>query len=225
MQINRQHDIDIVNLWVVEDDSPFREAMCALMDGSAGIKCQRSFSNCEDALNTFTAGESPEVVLMDIGLPGIDGIEGVKRMKAISPATDIIMLTNHEEDDNVFRAICAGANGYLLKNSSPEESIRAVQEVLDGGPPMNAPIARKVLYLFNKFAAPKGDYGLTDRETQVLQLLSEGHTKKTMADKLFLSHRTIDTHLKNIYRKLEVHTGSEAVAKWLKSNPTFRAFT
>jgi DNA-binding NarL/FixJ family response regulator len=216
---------NMISLWIVEDDQHFREALCALMDGSHGIECEESFSNCEDALKKFKNEDAPEVVLMDIQLPGIDGIECVKRMKAISPATDIIMLTNHEEDDSVFRAICAGADGYLLKNSSLEQTISSIRSVLDGGPPMNPIIARKVLYLFNKFAAPKDDYGLTEREKGLLQLASEGHTKKTMADKLFIAHRTVDTHFKNIYKKLNVHTMGEAVRKWLESNPSSKWLT
>lgn len=217
--------LETVSVWIVEDDNGFRESLCALLNGSAGIRCEHSFSNCEDALKLFKKGEAPEVVLMDIQLPGMDGIEGVKRMKAISPATDIIMLTNHEEDDSVFRAICAGANGYLKKNSSMEQTIESIRSVLNGGPPMNPHIARKVLFLFSKFAAPQSDYGLTEREMNILELLSQGHTKKTMAEKLILSYHTVDTHLKNIYLKLNVHTAGEAVAAWMRANPTFKAFT
>ena len=155
---------------------------------------------------------------MDIGLQGMSGIEGAHRIKSISPATDLIMLTIHEEDQNVFKAICAGASGYLLKSSTSEEVIRAIKEVLHGGAPMNAQIARKVLDMFSKIAAPKGDYRLTEREKEILLLMTDGLTKKGIADKLFLSYFTVDTHLKNIYTKLHVHTRSGAVAKVLKEN-------
>ena len=217
-------DDDAISLWVVEDDDFLRAALSALLDGSSGIACRKSFSNCEDALSAFVTSEPPEAVLMDIGLPGMDGIEGLRRIKRISPATDVIVLTNHEDDDKVFRAICGGANGYLVKSSSAEENVNAIKDVLTGGPPMNAQIARKVLYLFNKFAAPVQDYRLTPRETQALELLVQGFSKKMIDEQLNLSHTTIDTHFKSIYRKLEVHSSSEAVAKWMQANPTFKAF-
>jgi DNA-binding NarL/FixJ family response regulator len=210
--------IDEVSLWIIEDDELFRNTVVNLLDQTQGMRCEHGFANCEDALKLLEKEYAPEVVLMDIGLPGIDGIEGLKRIKSISPATDIIMLTIHTEDEKVFRAICAGANGYLLKSSTGEEIIAAVREVLGGGAPMNAQIARKVLDMFTAIAAPKSDYGLTDREKEILRLMTDGLTKKVIADKLFVSYFTIDTHLKNIYVKLHVHTGRGAVAKVLKEH-------
>jgi DNA-binding NarL/FixJ family response regulator len=159
---------------------------------------------------------APEVVLMDIGLPGLSGIEGVRRIKDISPATDVLMLTIHEEDDKVFEAICAGANGYLLKSLGQEELLQAIRGVMAGGAPMNAQIAARVLHMFARIAAPKEGYGLTAREKEILSLLTEGLSKKAIADRLFLSFFTIDTHLKNIYSKLHVHSGTGAVAKALR---------
>jgi len=209
---------DQISLWIVEDDDLFRNTICSVINGTEDIRCEQSFSSCEDALKVLEKEYAPEVVLMDIGLPGMDGTEGVKHIKSISPATDIIILTIHEEDEKVFKAICSGANGYLLKSSTGEEIILAVKEVLGGGAPMNAQIARKVLTMFSKIAAPKGDYRLTEREKEILKLTTEGLTKQNIADKLFLSFYTIDTHLKNIYTKLQVHTRSGAVAKVLKEN-------
>jgi DNA-binding NarL/FixJ family response regulator len=213
------HDsLEEISCWVVEDDELFRNTIANLLNQAQGMRCDHAFSSCEEVLKLLEKEYAPEVVLMDIGLPGIDGIEGVKRIKAISPATDILMLTIHEEDEKVFRAICSGANGYLLKSSTSEEIIHAIKEVLGGGAPMNAQIARKVLGMFSALAAPKGDYGLTEREKEILQLMTDGLTKKVIADKLFVSYFTIDTHLKNIYAKLHVHSGRGAVAKVLKEH-------
>ena len=210
---------DQISLWIVEDDELFRNSICGIINETKDIRCERSFATCEEVLKLLEKEYAPEVVLMDIGLPGgMDGIEGLKHIKSISPATDIIMLTIHEEDEKVFRAICSGANGYLLKSSTSEEIIHAVKEVLGGGAPMNAQIARKVLKMFTDLAAPKSDYGLTDREKEILNLMTDGLTKKAIAEKLFISSFTIETHIKNIYAKLHVHTGRGAVAKVLKEH-------
>ena len=223
MPVHRAHDstkedINVISLWIVEDDDLFRKGLCDLLNHTEGMRCEHALRSCEDALTLLEKEYAPEVVLMDIGLPGISGIEGVQRIKIISPATDLIILTIHEEDQKVFRAICAGASGYLLKSATSEEIISAVREVIRGGAPMNAQIARKVLEMFSNIAAPKGDYRLTEREKEILGLMTEGLTKKGIADKLFLSFFTIDTHLKNIHTKLQVHTRSGAVAKVLKEN-------
>jgi DNA-binding NarL/FixJ family response regulator len=210
--------VEKIGLWIIEDDPLFRESITALLNQTTGMRCEKSFSSCEAALKVLENEYAPEVVLMDIGLPGMDGIEGLKRIKAISPATDIIMLTIYAEDEKVFRAICAGANGYLLKSSSSEEVVGAIQEVLGGGAPMNAQIARRVLEMFHNLAAPKGNYGLTDREKEILRLMTDGLTKRMIADRLFVSFYTIETHLKNIYAKMHVHTSSGAVAKALKEH-------
>jgi DNA-binding NarL/FixJ family response regulator len=210
--------IDEISLWVIEDDDLFRNSIATLISQTHGMRCERAFSSCEEALKVLEKEFAPEVILMDIGLRGMSGIEGAKRIKAISPATDILMLTIYEEDEKVFSAICAGATGYLVKSSSSDEIIRAVREVLGGGAPMNAQIARKVLDMFSTLAAPKADYGLTSREKEILRLMTDGLTKKNIAEKLFLSYFTIDTHVKNIYAKLHVHTRSGAVGKVLKEN-------
>ncbi|MBM2844815.1 MAG: response regulator receiver [Bacteroidetes bacterium] len=209
---------DQISLWVIEDDELFRKTLVGFLNSTPGMRCERDFSSCEDALEVLRKEFAPEVVLMDIQLPGMNGIEGLRQIKSISPATDIIMLTIFEEEDKIFRAICAGANGYLLKSSPSEEIIRAIQEVLEGGAPMNAQIARRVLDMFSDLAMPKGDYNLTDREKEILRYLTEGLTKRHIAEKIFLSHYTIDTHVKNIYAKLQVHTRTGAVAKVLKEH-------
>jgi DNA-binding NarL/FixJ family response regulator len=207
-----------VTVWIVEDDRPYREALFASLDGVAGIRCERSFSSCEEALAAFSSGGAPDVVLMDINFgSGMNGIEGGKRIKVFSPSTSVIMLTNFDDDDDVFKAICAGADGYLIKNDSLDRTIASIEEVIHGGPPMNASIARKVMNLFQRFNAPK-DLGLTSREHEILQCLSEGLTKKSTAERLCISQGTVNSHAKNIYKKLKVHTMSEAVRIWMSSN-------
>jgi len=213
-----EDELNTITLWVVEDDDLFRNSLTDLLNGTGGMRCEHALRSCEEAFKLLEKEFAPEVVLMDIGLPGVSGIEGVKRIKAVSPATDLIMLTIHEDDQKVFDSICAGASGYLLKSAPSGEIVQAINGVLAGGAPMNAQIARKVLTMFAGIAAPKAEYGLTEREKEILKLTTEGLTKKAIAERLFLSYFTIDTHLKNIYTKLQVHSRGGAVAKALKEN-------
>jgi DNA-binding NarL/FixJ family response regulator len=208
--------LDAVVVWMVEDDALFREGIETLLDSSGGFRCERSYSTCEAALDALRKGDAPQILLMDLGLPGMSGIEGIRRVKDLSPSTEVLVLTIHEDNERVFEAICAGASGYLLKSSSGEEIVRALDQVLKGGAPMNAQIARRVLDLFSRMAGPKGQYDLSPREKEVLNLLVEGLPEKQIADRLNVSFHTIDTHLKNMYHKLHVHTRSAVVAKALK---------
>lgn len=182
------------------------------------MQCTLQCTGCEEALEALEGGLLPDVVLMDIGLPGIDGIEGVRRIKALAPAVQVIMLTVHHDDKKIFEAICAGATGYLLKTVPPEEVIRAIGQVSRGGAPIDSRIARRVLDMFSRLALPQADYGLRNREKEILQLLVEGLTQKQIAARLYLSPHTIDGHIRNIYAKLQVHTRTGAVAKALKEN-------
>ena len=163
-------------------------------------------------------GLDPEIILLDIGLPGISGIEGIPRLKKIAPSSRIIMLTIQDDDESIFKAICGGASGYLLKDSGPDRILEAVQEVIKGGAPMNPTIAFKVLEMFRNFVPEKKDYNLSPRETNILQLLVEGDSKKIIAGKLNISYHTVDSHLRKVYEKLEVHSASGAVSKALREN-------
>ncbi len=207
-----------LTVWIVEDNTPFRENLGELIRGTAGLRCEQLFTTCEEALAAMEQSIYPDLVLMDIGLPGMDGIEGVRRVKSLSPETRVVMLTVFDENETIFKAICAGASGYLLKSEPTEKIIQSLREVLDGGAPMNAQIARKVINMFARLAAPKGEYGLTAREREILHALVDGLSKRQIADKLFLSFHTIDMHMRGIYSKLQVHTRSGAVAKALKEN-------
>jgi len=208
-----QHE---VGLWVIEDDPVFRRGMQELIDASAGMHCERVFETCEEAIQTLSDEGAPEIVLVDIGLPGMSGIDGIRRMKALSPSTEFIVLTIYESHQKVFEAICAGATGYLVKSLTPEEVVEKVREVIAGGAPMNPHIARQVLEMLSAASAPAGEYGLTVREKQVLELMVGGLTRKEIAEKLFISSSTVLTHSRNIYSKLHVHTRGGAVAKALR---------
>lgn len=209
---------DKINIWVVEDNLRYRKSLAGLINSTEGMICAQSFSACEEAIKKLESEFPPEVILLDIGLPGISGIEGIEKFKQISPSTLILILTIYDDNDKVFDALCAGASGYLLKDSSPEKIIDAIKEVLAGGAPMNMKIAHKVLELFAQFKKKKSDYGLTEREKEILHLMVDGLTKQQIADKLFLSFHTVNTHLKNIYNKLHVNSISGAVSKVYKEN-------
>ncbi|MCI0433086.1 MAG: response regulator transcription factor [Gemmatimonadetes bacterium] len=206
-------------VWVIEDSALYRETICELIERSERIRCARAFSDCESALEVLNDGtELPRLVLMDLGLTGMNGIEGTRRIRQRSPSIPVVMLTVHQSNDRIFEAICAGASGYLLKSATGEEILHAVEKVLDGGAPIDGQIARRVLDMFSRMATPQADYGLSARERQILQLLVDGRTKQQIADQLFLSPHTIDGHVRNIYTKLHVNNRSGAVAKALREH-------
>ena len=205
-----------IDVWIVEDNTNLRETVGELLTLQSGLRCALAAASGEEAMAALDRGEVPQVVLMDLGLPGMSGIEGIRRIRAVSPASQVIVLTVQETDDAVFEALCAGACGYLLKPASGERIVEAIRTALSGGAPMNAFIARKVLTMFGRLARPRGDYSLTRRERELLQLLCEEKTQKEIADALFVSPHTVDTHLRNIYGKLHVHSRTGAVAKALR---------
>ena len=205
-----------VQVWVVEDNAFLRDTVSELLGSRPGMRCTLAAGASEDALAALRRGKVPDVVLMDLGLPGMGGIEGIRRIKAASPSSAIVVLTVHEDDDRVFDAICAGASGYLLKPASAEEIVNGVEMAMRGASPMNAFIARRVLTMFAQTARPRVDHGLTDREREILQLLVDDQSQKQIAQTLGLSPHTVDTHLRNIYAKLHVHSRSGAVAKALQ---------
>lgn len=209
-------DHKYLDVWVIEDNDELRATLVEVIDSDAEMMCSLNFVKCEEALAALKNESPPQIVLMDIGLPGMSGIEGVRRIHSISPATQFIMLTIYEDDAKVFESLCAGASGYLLKGGSTDKIITAIKELQAGGAPMNAHIAKKVLTMFTHLVAPHTDYALTEREKEILTLLVSGKSQKQIAAALFISPFTIATHMKNIYAKLHVHSRSEAVAKALQ---------
>jgi DNA-binding NarL/FixJ family response regulator len=170
----------------------------------------------EDALHGV-AESRPDVILLDIGLPGMDGIAGTRILRERYPEVPILALTVYDDDDNVFNAICAGASGYLLKNTPPARLLESLREVADGGAPMSPEVARRVVKLFRQFRPPaRASFHLTPQETELLRLMVEGHYYKTAARAMGISTNTVSFHLKHIYEKLQVHSKTEAVARALR---------
>jgi DNA-binding NarL/FixJ family response regulator len=203
-------------LWIVEDHASFRRTLVRLLSIESDLQCTRDFDSCEKLLASLSGSNAPDLILLDVGLPGMSGLEGIRLVKERAPQTLVVILTVFEDDDKVFQAICAGAAGYLLKTSSGADITQAVRDALAGGSPMNPRIARRVLDMFSKLAPRQRDYGLSDREKEILQLMTTGLIKKEIADRLSLSVHTVDTYLRRIYEKLEVNTRTGAVAKALK---------
>jgi DNA-binding NarL/FixJ family response regulator len=205
-----------ITVWLIEDSETFRRTVARILKEIPGLDCSRHFSNSEDALETLVEGVVPDVILLDVELPGMNGMAAVKRIKSISPSTRVIMLTVFDSHDKIFKAICAGASGYLLKTSSAAKIVESIREVYAGGAAMAPEVARSVLDMLTHVSAPAHDYGLTTREQNILELMVKGLIKKEIADNLNVSYHTVDTHLRNIYTKLHVHTRTGAVAKALK---------
>lgn len=201
----------MISVSIVEDDTLIREALTDMLNEADGFQCLGSFPDCESALEQLKK-EKPSVMLMDIELPGMSGIEGVKKIKERYPKIDIIMLTVHEDLSLVFKALSAGACGYLDKSASEEKILDSIKEIYGGGAPMSYKIAKLVVSSFQK----KTETRLTGREFDVLDLLCKGNSYKEIAYSLFITVGTVRHHIKNIYYKLHVHSKSEAVAKALK---------
>ena len=203
-------------IWIIEDHVAFRRTLVRVLNTETGLQCTRDFDSCEKALAALAHDEAPGLILLDVGLPGMSGLDGIRLLKERAPKSLVVILTVFEDDDKVFQAVCAGAAGYLLKTSSATDITQAVRDALAGGSPMTPRIARRVLDMFSKFAPKQSDDGLSDREKEILLLMTTGLIKKEIADKLTLSIHTVDTYLRRIYEKLEVNTRTGAVAKALK---------
>jgi len=205
-----------ISVWLVEDNETFRNTVARVLNQAPGLECSQHFCDSETALAALEEGAVADVILLDVELPGLNGIEAVRRIKSLSPSTRVVMLTVFDDHDKIFRAICAGASGYLLKTSPVEKIIESIHEVQAGGAAMTPRVARSVLDMFSRLSSPRQDYGLTIREQKILELMTHGLIKKEIADQLDLSYHTVDTHLRNIYTKLHVHTRTGAVSKALK---------
>ena len=207
--------IDVV---IVEDNNTIRDGLKLLIDGTDGYSCTAVFSNCEDLLDEI-GDLRVDVILMDIDLPGMSGIEGIRRVKKISQEILILVLTIYDENEVIFEALCAGASGYLVKKTPPAKLLDAIKEAYEGGAPMTSNIARKVVDYFQTSKQVKKnteDVDLTKREKEVLSGLVEGSSYKAIADNLHISVDTVRFHFRNVYKKLHVHSQSEAVVKAIK---------
>ena len=206
----------VIKAAIVEDQREIREALAALINGTPGYRCAGSFRSMEEALDKIRF-DIPEVVLCDIGLPGMSGIEGIAILRERYPSLMLLMLTVYDDDDRIFDALCAGANGYMLKRTPPARLLESLREAVTGGAPMSPEVANRVITLFREIRPPdRCDYELTPHETRLLKLLVEGHNYTTAAAELGVSYNTIKFHMRHIYEKLQVHSKSEAVSKALR---------
>ena len=204
---------------IVEDLPRVRDGLRFLVDQSPGYRCTDSYRSMEEAIAGI-GSTPPDIVLTDIGLPGISGIEGIRRLRQRFPDLRMVALTVYDDDERIFEALCAGASGYLLKRTTPGRLVECLGEVMNGGAPMSPEVAQRVIRLFKHVRPPakEEDYGLTPHEVRLLGLLAEGHSYKTAAEELGSSINTVAFHMKNIYTKLQVHSKSEAVAKALREH-------
>lgn len=205
----------MIKVLLYDDSNQFREAIAMLLSGSDGFEVVGSFNNCETAAADISVLE-PDVILMDIDMPGATGIDGVKMIRQKNDRVKIIMLTVFDNNQNIYDAIRFGANGYILKKSAPNAIINAIKDVFEGGAPMNSSIATQVLQMFAGMSPATQNYGLSEKEKAVLKSLVDGNSYKMVAASLHISIDTVRTHIRNIYEKLQVNSKSAAVAKALK---------
>lgn len=205
-----------IKVAIIEDNERIREGLATIIDGSGGFECSAAYESAEEALRKLPAYNA-DVVLMDIQLPGMSGIECVEKLKERRPELQIMMLTVYEDDEKVFKSLVAGATGYILKRTPPAELLDAIRELHDGGSPMSDQIARKVVQAFQQVGkSSKETENLSEREVEILAYLAKGYHDKEIADHFFLSVKTVRTHLRNIYQKLHVRSRTEAVLKYLR---------
>ncbi|MFA3783964.1 response regulator [Melioribacteraceae bacterium 4301-Me] len=207
----------MIKVAIIEDNNTIREGLTVLINATDGYRCVGSFSDCESFLNHLNTLNA-DVVLMDIGLPGMSGVECIIKAKQTKPNLNILMLTIYEDSNSIFNALCAGACGYLVKKTPPARLLEAIKDAYEGGSPMSSQIARQVITVFQKIGGntTKPDFELTNREKNVLTFLAEGNNYQEIANRLFISVDTVRHHIRNIYRKLHVHSQSEAVAKAIR---------
>jgi len=212
-QVNR----DKISVWIVDDNKNFCLVLAANLNKSATIECQRSYHSCESLLHDLeTEPAPPSVILLDIIMPAMKGLDALVPIRNLSHGTSIIMLTSYDLDDNIRTAMKRGASGYLLKSSSPKDVVRAVESVVKGGLPLDATITKKMISAFVGWDDPENSYDLSPREKEVLKLTSEGLNNSEVAERLFISRFTVQTHMKNIFHKLDIHNRHKLVAKVLK---------
>ena len=207
---------DVINIIIVEDDQLYRDVLLDYITLNESVNCCASFANVADTLHYLEENKNIDVIILDIGLPGIDGISAISKIKSLSPESKIIMLTIFDDEVRIFESLKKGANGYLLKSDSEEKIIDSIKEVYYGGGILNPSVANTVINYFNK--VKHRDYNLTKREIEVLKLLSKGKRKKEIAEVCHISYETVVSHVKNIFCKLHVNNGVEAVAKALNEN-------
>ena len=206
-----------ISVWLIEDHQTYGDRLTRALNRLEGIRCTQHFTACEDALAAPSAAAAPpSVILLDVELPGMNGLDAIAPLRGRLPKTAIVILTVFEDDEKIFRAICAGAAGYLLKTSTPDEIAAALRIAAGGGSPINPRIARRVLEMFSRAHPPQRDYGLSPRERDILELLVKGHTIKEAAANLGIGFYTADEYIRSVYEKLQVNSRGSAIAKAVK---------
>lgn len=209
--------IQITTVATIEDRREIREGLATLIDETPGFRCVGRYRSMEEALDGFR-NHPADLSLVDIELPGMSGLEGIRILREHYPAMLLLMLTVYDDDERIFEALCAGACGYLLKKTPPQRLLESLHDAVNGGAPMSPDVARRVIRIFRDVCPPeKAEYDLTPHEVRLLKLMVEGHSYKSAANILRVSSHTVSFHLRHIYEKLEVHSKSEAVAKALRS--------
>ena len=211
------HEPAIIKTIIIEDQRELREGLQTLINFTDGFKCTGAFRTAEEGI-ARAKNDPPDVVLTDIGLPGMDGIEGIRALKEMYPNLIILVLTIHDDNERIFDALCAGACGYLLKRTPPTKLLENIREAVTGGAPMSPEVALRVIKLFREVRPPERvEYDLTPHETRILKLLVDGYNFTTAAKKIGVSYNTIKFHMSKIYDKLQVHSKTDAVAKALQN--------
>lgn len=210
-----------IKVWLIEDSEIYRKGLARAINTAEHMSCEKQFCKAEDALAELKLDAKPDVIFLDVGLPGMSGLEALEIIRKNNPEVHVVILTVFDDSDKIFKAICLGARGYLLKTGPLNTVVEAVIQAADGGAPMTPDVASRVLTLFSDMAEDKSnkddnDYGLTAREKEVLELLADGLLSKEIADRLSVSTYTITNHLRNIYTKLHVSTNTGAVAKAIR---------
>ncbi len=209
-----------IQVWLVEDNEIYCRGLARAIESAEGMNCGGEFDCAEAALEALNSKSAPQVILLDVGLPGMDGLTALEKIRELSPESRVVILTVFDDSDKIFKAVCSGANGYLLKTASTDDVITAVQQAAEGGAPMGAEVAERVLTLFANLAKTKraqaDDYGLSPREKEVLHKMAEGLVTKQIASALNVSGHTVTNHIRSIYAKLHVNTNTGAVAKAIR---------
>ena len=216
-------EVDIpeeIRVWLIEDNDIYRRGLARAIDSAQGMSCDGEFACAETALEALQERPVPEVILLDVGLPGMNGIAALGKIRDLAPKSRVVILTVFDDSDKIFKAVCAGANGYLLKTDSTDAVVNSVRQAAEGGAPMGAEVAERVLKLFAKLANTQRtqaeDYGLSPREKEVLGQMAEGLVNKEIAAVLDVSVHTVTNHIRSIYAKLHVNTNTGAVAKAIR---------
>ena len=210
-----------ISVWIIEDTKQYRALLAEMLNAEPGMKCDHAFGSVEEAMPVFSSGKCPDVAMIDIQLPGINGIEAIKQLKVMHPGMHTIVLTVSDLKNTVFEAICAGASGYLLKNDPIDQILEGIRLVLKGGSPLSAPIANMVLNTFKHVPAINKSDDLSEREIEILRFLADGMSMKEIGSELNIARSTVDYHLRAIYQKLQVHSQAGAVGKALRKGVIF----